>query len=44
MATVLTKKRALAPIPDEIAQHFLPEADERKRLVVRCYILYVSGM
>ncbi len=43
-ATILTKKRTFIPIPDEIAQDFLPEADERKRLEVRCDILYLPGM
>ena len=43
-ATILTKKRTFIPIPDEIAQDFLPEADERKRLEVRCDTLYLSDM
>ena len=43
-ATILTEKRTFIPIPDEISQDFLPEADERKRLEVRCDILYLSGM
>ena len=43
-ATILTTKRTFIPIPEEIAQDFLPEADERKRLEVRCDILYLSGM
>ena len=43
-ATILTKKRTFIPIPDEIAQDFLPEADERKRLEVGCRILYLSNM
>ena len=43
-ATILTKKRTFIPIPDEIAQDFLPEADERKRLEIRCDTLYLSDM
>jgi len=40
-ATILTKNRTFIPIPDEIADDFLPAADERKRLEVRCDILYL---
>ena len=40
-ATILTKKRTFIPIPDEIAEDFLPAADERKRLEVRCDVLYL---
>ena len=43
-ATILTKRRAFIPIPDEIAQSFLPQADERMRLEIRCDILYLSDM
>ena len=43
-ATILTAKRTFIPIPDEIAQDFLPDADERKRLEVQCEFLYLSGM
>ena len=41
-ATILTKKRTFIPIPDEMAQEFLPKAGERKRLEVRCDILYLA--
>ena len=41
-ATILTKNRTFIPIPDEIAEEFLPRADERKRLEVRCDILYLT--
>lgn len=41
-ATILTKKRTFIPIPDEIAQDFLPAAGERKRLDVGCRILYLA--
>ena len=41
-STILTKKRTFIPIPNEIATTFLPEADERKRLEVRCDILYLD--
>ena len=43
-ATILTKKRTFIPIPDEIAQDFVPKADERKRLEVRCDVLYLPSM
>ena len=41
-STILTKNRTFIPIPDEIAATFLPKADERKRLEVRCDILYLE--
>ena len=40
-ATILTENRTFIPIPDEIADQFLPKADERKRLEIRCDILYL---
>ena len=43
-ATILTKRRTFIPLPDEIAQGFLPETNERKRLEVRCDILYLSDL
>ena len=42
-STILTKNRTFVPVPDEIAATFLPKADERKRLEVRCDILYLEG-
>lgn len=41
-STILTKDRTFIPVPDEIAATFLPEAGERKRLEIRCDILYLS--
>ena len=41
-STILTKNRTFIPIPDEIAETFLPKADERTRLEVRCDILYLE--
>ena len=41
-STILTKNRTFIPIPDEIAENFLPRADERTRLEVRCDILYLE--
>ena len=41
-STILTKNRTFIPIPDEIADIFVPKADERKRLEVRCDILYLE--
>ena len=40
-ATILTKNRTFIPIPDEIVEDFVPKAGERKRLEVRCDILYL---
>ena len=40
-ATILTKRRIFIPLPDEIADDFLPAAGERKRLEVGCRILYL---
>ena len=41
-STILTKSRTFIPIPDEIVEDFLPQAGERKRLEVRCDILYLG--
>ena len=41
-STILTKNRTFIPVPDEIADIFVPRADERKRLEVRCDILYLE--
>ena len=41
-ATILTKNRTFIPIPNEIAADFLPRASERKRLEVRCDVLYLA--
>ena len=41
-STILTKNRTFIPIPDEIAETFLPRADEQTRLEVRCNILYLE--
>lgn len=40
--TILTKGRTFIPVPDEIADDFLPKEGERKRLEVRCDILYLE--
>ena len=41
-STILTKNRTFIPVPDEIAEIFLPKGDERKRLAVRADILYLE--
>ena len=41
-STILAKDRTFIPIPNEIANDFQPEAGERKRLEVRCDILYLK--
>ena len=41
-ATILTKNRTFIPIPDEIGADFVPKGSERKRLEVRCDILYLK--
>ena len=42
-STILAKNRTFIPVPNEIVDDFLPEAGERKRLEVRCDILYLGG-
>ena len=42
-STILTRKRTFIPISDEIRRDFVPEVGERKRLEVRCEILYLGG-
>lgn len=41
-STILAKDRTFIPVPDEIVETFLPEEGERKRLEVRCDILYLE--
>ena len=41
-STILTKNLTFIPVPDEIAEIFLPKGDERKRLAVRADILYLE--
>ena len=41
-STILSKSRIFIPIPEEIVNDFLPAAGERKRLEVRCDILYLA--
>lgn len=41
-STILTKDRTFIPIPEDIAADFLPTAGERKRLEVRCDLLYLG--
>ncbi len=41
-STILSRDRTFIPVPDEIAETFLPQAGERKRLEVRCDILYLD--
>ena len=41
-STILSQDRTFIPVPDEIAETFLPVAGERKRLEVRCDILYLD--
>ena len=43
-STILTKGRTFIPVPDEIAKDFLPNAGEKKRLEVRCDILYLGEL
>jgi len=40
-STILTKNRTFIPVPDEISRDFVPESSERKRLEIRCDILYL---
>ena len=41
-STILAKDRTFIPVPNEIANDFLPEVDKPKRLEVRCDILYLG--
>ena len=41
-STILTKDRTFIPIPAEIADSFLPNPGEVKRLEVRCDVLYLE--
>ena len=41
-STVLAKDRTFIPVPNEIVNDFLPVEGERKRLEVRCDILYLG--
>ncbi len=41
-STILAKDRTFIPVPNEIANDFQPEASERKRLEIRCDILYLG--
>ena len=43
-STILTKGRTFIPVPDEIANDFLPKAGERKWLEIRCDILYLGEL
>ena len=43
-STILTKNRTFIPVPDDIAKDFLPNAGEKKRLEVRCDILYLGEL
>ena len=41
-STILAKNRTFIPVPDDIVKDFLPNAGERKRLEIRCDILYLG--
>lgn len=41
-STILAKDRTFIPVPEEIAETFLPQEGDRKRLEVRCDILYLA--
>jgi molecular chaperone HtpG len=40
--TIVMKNRIFIPIPEDLRRCFLPRAGERKRLEVRCDILYID--
>ena len=42
-ATIVTKNRIYVPVPVEIEASFLPQTGERKRLEVKCDILYTNA-
>jgi molecular chaperone HtpG len=41
-STILAKGRTFIPVPDEIADGFIPQAGEKMRLEIRCDILYLE--
>ena len=41
-STIITKNRTFIPVPEEIVNDFLPKENDRKRLEIRCEILYVG--
>ena len=41
-STILTRSRTFIPIPPEISEIFVPKPGERKRLEIRCDILYLE--
>jgi molecular chaperone HtpG len=40
--TIVMKNRIFIPVPDGLRQSFVPQTGERKRLEVRCDILYID--
>lgn len=40
--TIVMKNRIFIPVPEELRQSFLPQPGERKKLEVRCDILYID--
>jgi molecular chaperone HtpG len=40
--TIVMKNRIFIPVPNELRHSFLPQAGEKKRLEVRCDILYID--
>ena len=40
--TIVMKNRIFIPVPEKLRPSFLPQAGERKRLEVRCDILYID--
>ncbi len=41
-STILAKNRTFIPVPEDIVSDFLPKTGERKRLEIRCDILYLA--
>jgi molecular chaperone HtpG len=41
--TIVTKNRVFIPVPEAIESSFVPQPGERKRLEVRCDILYIDS-
>ena len=42
-ATLVLKESIFLPVPDELAEKFIPEGEERKRFEVRSDLLYTEG-
>jgi molecular chaperone HtpG len=42
-ATIVLRNKVFIPVPDALAETFLPDSEERKRFDVRCDLLYTDA-